>query len=454
VHNDTPLDSPPLPSKMATILPTMAFIAAIVAAIAPRSTPFMLLLLGGSIVAAAAEKDRSISFRPLPPLVWALAAMCVYLTLNSFWSVSPAFGLGRVVLFALIVAMGLAVVRAIPMLPRDTADQLGKALILAMGVAAVFLAIETVFSQPIRRFIVSIVPVLRPPPKHMQVADNWVTHINLYTLNRNLALLNVFLWPALLLLRARRTQPWLAGAALIALTATAAFNSEHESSMIALVVGCLILVGMTVAPTVSRVLVVAAWFAATMLIVPAANFAHDTGLHRADWIPETARNRIVLWNVTADRLHRAPILGIGIGSTKPLDEEAAASAPLEPGDTYAQRTGRHAHNIFMQTWYELGAIGAVLLLVIGLIALRAMARLPSADQPFAFASFASTMVLAAFTWGIWQPWFICAFGLWTVLLLVALDATRRANDERPVANANPPPAEPSVHDGRPAHHRT
>ena len=450
MHNDTPLDSPPSPSKMAALLPTMAFIAMIVVAVAPRSTPFMLLLLGGSIVAAAAATDRTINFRPLPDLVWALAAMGAYLIVNSFWSVSPAFGLGRVVLFALIVAMGLAVVRAIPMLSRDTLEQLCKALILAIGIAAVFLAFETVLGQPIRRFVVSIVPVLRPPPKHMEVVNDWVTRINLYTLNRNLALLNVFLWPALLLLRTRRwrRESWLAGAALIAVTGIAAFNSEHESSMIALVTGCVIFVGMTFAPALSRALVMAAWFAATMLIIPAANFAHDAGLHHVEWIPQTARNRIVLWNVTADRLHRAPILGIGIGSTKPLDEEAAASAPLEPGDTYAQRTGRHAHNIFMQTWYELGAIGAILLLVIGAIALRAMKRLPSADQPFVFASFASTMVLAAFTWGIWQPWFMCAFGLWAVLLLVSLDATRRASDTRSAASSLA--SKPSAHNGHPA----
>jgi hypothetical protein len=430
----------------------LAFIALIVAAIAPRSTPFMLLLLGGSIVAAAAATSRFTGLRPLPDLVWALAAMGVYLALNSSWSVAPAFGLGRVVLFALIVAMGLAVARSLPALSPDALDQLYRALALAIGLAAIFLAFETTFGQPIRRFVVSIIPLLRPPPKHMQVVNDWVTGINLYTLNRNLALLNIFLWPALLLLRARpwRVESWLAGSGLVAVTAIAAFASEHESSMIALVVGCLVLVGMIIAPAISRALVIATWFAATMLIVPAANFAHDAGLHHAAWIPQTARNRIVLWNVTADRLSRAPILGIGMGSTKPLDEEAAATAPLEQGDTYAQRTGRHAHNIFMQTWYELGATGAVLLLIIGVAGLRAMTRLPLADQPFAFASFASTMVLAAFTWGIWQPWFMCAFGLWAVLLLVALEGTRRANDAR--LSASPLPIETTSHNSRPAPH--
>jgi hypothetical protein len=77
-----------------------------------------------------------------------------------------------------------------------------------------------------------------------------------------------------------------------------------------------------------------------------------------------------------------------------------------------------------------------------------MTRLPSADQPFVFASFASTMVLAAFTWGIWQPWFMCAFGLWAVLLLVSLDATRRASDTRSAASSLA--GEAAAHNGHPA----
>ncbi|MGE0766166.1 MAG: O-antigen ligase family protein [Hyphomicrobiaceae bacterium] len=427
MHNDTPLASVALRPQWASYVPAMALIAVVVAAISPRATPFMLLLLGGSI-AALGFASAALSWRPLPGLVVALLVLDAYLGLNALWSLSPAFALGRVVIVALIAAMGLAVARALPALTPADATRLQSAILCAIVATSVYLAIEVVFDQPLRRLVVSIIPPLRPAPKHMTTVDGWVTGINLYTLNRNLAVLNIMLWPALLLLRTRfsPSKAWLSGGALIALGAIAAFPSEHETSMIALVVGCIVLAGMAISASVTRALVIALWIAATMLVVPAANIAHDAGLHRVAWLPQTARNRIVLWNVTADRMLDSPILGIGIGSTKPLDEEAAHDAPLEEGDAYAQRTGRHAHNIFMQAWFELGAAGAILLLVVGLIALRAMIRLPAKVQPFTFASFASTMVVASFSWGMWQPWFMCAFGFWAVLLLIGLDAARRA----------------------------
>jgi len=429
VHNDTPLDQARLSHWLASLAPIMTITAIIVAAAAPRSTPFMLLLLGGPVVALGVLTARELALRPLSPLVHTLLALGAYLALNSLWSVVPFTALGRVVLFGLILAMGWAMAKILPALSWDDADRLQRAIIYAVGATAFLLAFETLFGQPIRRFIVWLIPILRPDPKHIVFDNGWVAQISLYTLNRNVALLNLMLWPTLMLLRARAptSKAWqVAGAALLAFSAIAIFSSEHETSMIALTVGVLVLVGMFAAATVTRAFVLAAWVAATLLVVPAANFAHEGGLHRVPWLPTSARNRIILWNVTADRMLNSPIFGIGIDSTKPLDQRLAPVARREPGDTYAQRTGRHAHNIFMQIWYELGATGALLVLIAGFAALRAMARLPSTDQPYIFASFASTMVLASFTWGLWQPWFMCAFGLWAVLLLVGLDAMRRS----------------------------
>jgi hypothetical protein len=100
-------------------MPSLALVAVIVSAIAPRSTPFMLVFLGGGIVALGVIKARAISLRPLPGLVLALIALGAYLALNALWSVAPLMALGRVVLFALIVALGLAVGRTLPELARE-----------------------------------------------------------------------------------------------------------------------------------------------------------------------------------------------------------------------------------------------------------------------------------------------------------------------------------------------
>ena len=126
------------------------------------------------------------------------------------------------------------------------------------------------------------------------------------------------------------------------------------------------------------------------------------------------------------RDRKAPLLGVGVASTKELDEARAPVAEKPADFTYPLRTGRHSHNVFMQTWYELGAAGAVLLLALGLAAIRTLARLPVRNQPFAFAGFVSAVLIGSFSWGIWQTWFLAAYGIWAVMLGLALKGARRA----------------------------
>jgi O-antigen ligase len=404
----------------------LALLVLLVGLIAPRSTPILLPLLGAPIIALAAS--GGLGPLPHPPLLAALAALGAYLFFNALWAVDPVEGLSRALFFSAIVAFVTVVAMSLARLDQEDARRLEHALLIGIGLGALLLAIDTPLGQPIRRAVVSLLPFLRPAPKHMAVSNGWVETINLYTLNRNLAVLNLVLWPAFLLLRSCLTLALARtlAAVLLGLAALAIFTSEHETSMIAIVAGCLVFAGVSVAAPVMRALVLAGWIGATMLIVPLAAVSHEAGLHQAQWLPGTARNRVVLWNVTARKIAEAPLLGIGIGSTKPLDEEAAPTAEKQPGDAYPQRTGRHSHNIFMQTWYELGAVGAILLLVAGVMGLRVLARLPRADQPYAYASFVAAAVIASFTWGMWQPWFMAAFGIWAIVLAIALDAARRS----------------------------
>ena len=120
------------------------------------------------------------------------------------------------------------------------------------------------------------------------------------------------------------------------------------------------------------------------------------------------------------------MLGTGIASTKLLDQEAGPTAPRPADYTYALRTGRHSHNIFMQTWYELGGIGAAFMLAIGLTVLALLGRLSAAVGPYAQASFVSAVIVGCFSWGMWQTWFMAAYALWAILLTFAIRIAREA----------------------------
>ena len=74
----------------------------------------------------------------------------------------------------------------------------------------------------------------------------------------------------------------------------------------------------------------------------------------------------------------------------------------------------------MQAWYELGAIGALLLCGIGGVVLRGFERLPGPSAPYATASFVAAAVIGAFSWGMWQTWFMAAYAIWALLLVLAI----------------------------------
>jgi O-antigen ligase len=141
---------------------------------------------------------------------------------------------------------------------------------------------------------------------------------------------------------------------------------------------------------------------------------------------------VILWGYTADQVPLKFWRGTGLNSTKPLDEARKDTWITRPGHVYPERTGQHAHNIFLQTWYELGAFGAAALMLFGLSVLAAIDRLPRRLAPFALATFAGAAALGATSWGFWQPWFMGGYGLAAVALMLALAV---AEHNRPAADA-------------------
>lgn len=118
-------------------------------------------------------------------------------------------------------------------------------------------------------------------------------------------------------------------------------------------------------------------------------------------------------------------------STPALRDEEKVEAPAEkPAGFVLQRTtGQHGHDLFLQTWYELGAVGALLLALAGATVVLLIPLLPLTAQPFAAATFAAFTAVAAFAWGMWQAWFMCATGLVALYLPLAAAATEAAKAE-------------------------
>jgi O-antigen ligase len=151
------------------------------------------------------------------------------------------------------------------------------------------------------------------------------------------------------------------------------------------------------------------------VVLPAALLAYRLDLQNAPWLQRSAQHRIEIWNATAEKALQAPILGVGAHSTYVQDR--ALGPPAKRGWKYrSQRPlSTHAHSVYLQTWYELGLVGATLLTLFGLSILSAIRSLTRAVQPYAYATFASVAAVAASSYGMWQIWFMALFGFCVVL---------------------------------------
>jgi O-antigen ligase len=192
---------------------------------------------------------------------------------------------------------------------------------------------------------------------------------------------------------------------LVALVGSATFMSEHQSSMVALVAAGVVLALHNYAPRAAIAAVIVGWLGATFLVVPAVRTAYAANLHKAEWLMVNARARIVLWEVTARNVSLAPVFGIGWSASATVDSQFVAP-PLTAGDVVKHSPNHHAHNVYLQVWYELGVLGALAFSALGLSVLAAISRFDSATRGLALSCFVSAAVIGAFSWGIAQSWYM------------------------------------------------
>ncbi|HEV7463705.1 MAG TPA: O-antigen ligase family protein, partial [Methyloceanibacter sp.] len=173
----------------------------------------------------------------------------------------------------------------------------------------------------------------------------------------------------------------------------------------------------------TRMLLVTGWTIAVLLAVPLGALPYGFGWQHWKWLPpESVAARFYIWKYVADKIHETPIAGIGIRATRDLHLTIPADAgdPTETEGPLRGREARHPHNIFLQTWLELGAIGAILLLGVGLTGLWAIRAWPPILETSGYTLFAVCCVIGVSGFDLWQTWLLAALALaWTAMLLAA-----------------------------------
>jgi hypothetical protein len=365
----------------------------------------------------------------------ALVLAGVYLLINASWSLSPTSALRAVGLIFVIAAVLHVVLNTLPELEAPALRAMAAGTLAGLAAGGVVLCIEVFSDQALRRLLIPLVPALLPYPQHLAMGAGQVTGLMPYLTNVGISVLTLLFWPAALItsrlgLTLRQKYGMLIAAAVAAATT---FASEHATSKVAFAGAGAAFLMFQVGPLLARRLVVAGWMAATLLVVPTASFMYGAEAHRALWLPESARHRIVIWKFTSEEVVKAPLLGAGISTARALHEGRDHARPLAPGTRFQLGTGLHSHNAYLQVWYETGAAGALILLGFGILVLRALTRFPVELQPYLAATFVACALLAASAFSIWAPWFMASLAMAGVF--AALGAALPAGPREKVAIA-------------------
>jgi O-antigen ligase len=414
--------------KRLLILPGLFFLSPFLTAAVPRLTWLFLILIAIALFLRAWR--QGIAWRELIPLdatSLAVFLFAAYVTINATWAADRGGGFEKAALLWALAIVTIAAGSAIATLDERQLRlaALGLGAGAALGVA--FLLIELATGAAITRAVINSSSLLRPEKaKHVFMSNGFVRKMSLSELNQNVTIVMLSLWPAMAALSpvttGRRRIAFLA--LLLFATAIAVLASQHQSSQVALILSlpAFALAWLWRKGTIRALAVL--WCLAFALVLPLDFAAFRGELHMARWLPDSARARVILWEYTAERVLEHPWLGIGVDSTHALKKSGKLERP--PGYVFPLSSGEHAHNLFLQTWYELGFFGALLFAIAGAVAALRMLRLPPEIQPFAAASFAAFLGIGAFAWGIWQTWFMCAIALFVLYLRLATRAPKAA----------------------------
>jgi hypothetical protein len=407
------------------ILGTAFLIVVGVSVVATRGIAVLLPLLAGLTVLFAFYEQATLRiFTRAAPATAAFGILLAYALLSTSWGVSPQDSIPHVIIAITLLASAHAISVWIGEQQEPRLRHIVFWITVAFGAALIWLTFDVLAEQAIKRWFVNGFDFLRPQAenKHYRIDGNGYVWLTLSDLNRNIAAVNLLLWPVLMCasLLWSGSKKTIILAVLFATAAVCTFVSNHETSKLAFIVASLVFLLAHLSVRAAKGLLITAWVVTILGTVPIALQAYNgLQLHEANWVQASGRDRIVIWADIAERTLERPLLGVGARTTNELNDLGTASLKQPEADK-ERKIGRHPHNVYLQAWYELGGVGAILLGVAGLVALTQILRFPAFTAPFSLAMLTSASLELALCWDIWQRWFFALICFSAVMLVLAL----------------------------------
>jgi O-antigen ligase len=365
--------------------------------------------------------------------------VAAYILVSILWSADPLTTLKIASISAALLGGTYMLSRIVELCPVAWLEHVTRTMLVAFLVAVSYFLFEAASDHAVEKAILY-------PFKAFKVSNAGVESYRVDVIENSIKWrmpsLNFLLWPVLLICalqldprQARvgfATSKLVRGLQVTILLAVAGvlYLSGHRTSQVAFVVAVTVFIASSLSrPTWLRRLLGTFWCLAFVGVVPLVLMLFNANLHTDNKFKDNLDQRFVIWATTAELVSNQPLLGVGAAATTLLNNRnfPASEAAKLAKQPYLKRTGPHAHNIYLQSWYELGAIGTLLLLVFGLLVLGATATAPAPTQPYLLATFATVMTTGAASFGLFEVWFMNTFAVCAFAALISVAYFRRLN---------------------------
>ena len=429
------------PGSNSIVVTVLVAIATAFCIVVPRVAPLVVIaitMIAAVLLLVREGRERGWQsalsgtlLRPeMPFIIWVFVA-CL-------WASLPASGLLKSAFLAGIVIHAIIISRHLGDLRQGDVEAIGKGLLIGFLVGGAYLVMEITLRDYVGRFVLTYLPDLdRGLAKHSTMKNGVVTRVSGAHITRVAVVFALLLFPAFLAARRFLTGTWQKVAygliAAFVLVVVVHPHSHSQTAQLALVAGLVFAAVAYFWPRFGTWAAGASFAGALFLIIPLSLGMYAAGLHENEDLFTSARARVIIWNYTSERILERPILGVGTNSTRYLDEQRPKVVAPEAKKLIVEaQTRAHPHNVYLQVWYELGLIGALLFALLGLSLLWRIDQLPQDRTFFAIGHFAISMTVIASTYGLWQNWFQSIIVL-SILALLVLARSPDASAEPAVA---------------------
>lgn len=379
------------------------------------------LVLALSIVAPLLLADRSQLKQRLmqfSPVIVVHAIIVLYLCLNALLAPVTDNAGGAIATIALAGLAFHICAAALPSLPERDLRLMAQGLFFGALLAAAFLAAEYLSRMSLLRMLQQAAEAAHVRAIRIE-AGTWANPSYTY-LSRNLVVLIMLAWAAaaFAVFALRASVRRIALPAFVISLFVAGALTASATARAGLAAGAAAWALARFAPRAAAPLVYGGWLIASLACIPFAQLIHRYRLYDVEWISSSFRHRMMIWSASSEWFWKNPFLGLGIGGARKinLNEGLGISASGIEGEPL----NWHAHNSFVQAWFEAGAVGGLLLCLFGVLILRSMFRLPAPFLPYAVATFVSISVIGLAGFSLWAAWYLAGYGAAALCLLMAV----------------------------------